>query len=446
MPEHETFDLDAAFARLEQDVASASHAPGADRAIATARHRRHTRRVSVAAVVALAIVGTGTAVVRGHGDASPEPTGQSLPTPAPLSAHGLDDATRGWTGAWRPVGSDTTDFIRTQVDVGCKFLVQDQTVAQPTRVGNGTFLTTDHSQLVEFRAGMRGVEGANQEYDATLAAFDACPADTEQTFSYPGGAEVTVASMPGTQGAEVVTVATRFVDRAGILLLGRVAAVPTSAQAAALADLTLAATMEDATYSEAIPQSGGGRIDPAQSAGQVWAQALAPVLTGWSTPWNPRLPRDASQQVPVSLPACAGKPEGNDQGNGLTVNVGGDGFEWVHWFASEALATQAVDGLTQSLTTCSTRYDVHTVTLASGRPVVVATGPQVLWFTRVASHVLVLELPAGDTPPPDEVSLKVGALLEHVLEQPATTTMSPGDTKVPAWMQRAIAAAPTFGP
>ncbi len=126
--------------------------------------------------------------------------------------------------------------------------------------------------------------------------------------------------------------------------------------------------------------------------------------------------------------------------------MGGDGFEWVHWFASEALATQAVDGLTQSLTTCSTRYDVHTVTLASGRPVVVATGPQVLWFTRVASHVLVLELPAGDTPPPDEVSLKVGALLEHVLEQPATTTMSPGDTKVPAWMQRAIAAAPTFGP
>lgn len=62
------------------------------------------------------------------------------------------------------------------------------------------------------------------------------------------------------------------------------------------------------------------------------------------------------------------------------------------------------------------------MTLPSGRPVVVAVGPQVLWFARVASHVLVLQLPAGDTPPPDK------------------------HTKVPAWMQKEITAAPTFGP
>jgi hypothetical protein len=347
------------------------------------------------------------------------------------------------------VGSDTTSFVRNQVDVGCRFLVQDQTVAQAMRVGNGTFLTTDHSQLVEFRAGMRGVDGANQEYDATVAAFDACPADTTQTFSYPDGAEVTVASMARTQGGEVVTVATRFADRAGILLLGRVDAVPTTAQVGALADLTLAATMDDATYSKAMPQSGVGRIDPAQFAGQVWAPALEPALQGWSTPWNPQLPQDASQEVPdLALPACAGTPEGDDQGNGLNINVGRDGFEWVHWFASVARATQAVDDLTQSLTTCSTPYAVHTVTLPSGRPVVVAAGPDVvLWFTRVASHVLVLQLPAGDTAPPDVVSVQVGAALEHVLEQPATTVGSPdANTPVPDWLKKAIANAPTYGP
>jgi hypothetical protein len=446
MPEHDTYDLDAAFAALERDIVGMSHAPGADRAVATAGHRRQTRRASLAAVIALATIGTGAAVVHGHGDASPEPAGRPLPTPAPLTAQGIDDATRGWTGHWRPVGSDTTSFVRRQVDVGCRFLVQDQTVAQPTRVGNSTFLSTDHSQLVEFRAGMRGTEGASQEYDATVAAFDACPGHAERVFSYSHGAEVTVASLPGTQGSEVVSVATRYADRASLLLLGRVDAAPTAAQAGPLAELTLAATMADATYSEVMPSSGAGRIDPAQSAGQVWAEAIEPALTGWSTPWNPQLPQDASQQVPdLALPACAGTPEGDDQGNGLTVNVGRDGFEWVHWFVTEARATQAVADLTHSLARCSPAYDVHEVTLPGGRPVVVASGPRVLWFTRVASHVLALQLPAGDTPPPDAVSRQVGAVLEHVLEQPATTTVSPGD-QAPGWMKKEIAAAPTFGP
>lgn len=450
MPEHDLFDLDAAFASLERDIATVSSPRGAGHAVASARHRRQTRRVSAATLVALATIGAGAAVVRGHGDGSPEPAGQPLPTAAPLSVQRIDDATRGWTGAWQPVDSDNSVFVRQQVNVSCRLLVQDQTVAQPTRIVTGTFLTADHSRLVEFRAGIRGVEGAAQEYDATVAAFDACAGHTDRTFSYPGGAEVTVAALPAPRGgATVVSVATRYADRAGILLLGRVDAVPTSAQAAALADLTLAATMDDATYTETVPQSGVGRIDPTQTAGQVWAQALEPALVGWSTPWAPLLPQGASQAPPEpSLPACVGTPEGNDHGNGLTVNVGRDGFEWVHWFASEARATQAVDDITQALAGCSTPYAVHTVTLPSGRPVVVAVGSQqVLWFTRVASHVLILQLPSGGTPPPDDVSVKVGALLEHVLQQPATTTMSPdGATNVPDWLEKEIAAAPTFGP
>ena len=296
----DTFDLDDLFADLQHDIEQITRGPGALDAVRTSRRRRQTRRVSVVAAVALAAIGAGVVVLSGGGgDRALEPAGRPLPSPAPLSAQGMDDATRGWTGTWLPVSSDTTDFIGTQVNVPC-FLVQDQTVAQPTRVGNGSFLTTDHSQLVMFRTGMRGTEAAAQEYDATIASFDACPSDAQQTFSYPGGAEVTVASLPDARGAEVVTVATRYADRAGILLLGSVDTVPTSAQAAALADVTLAATMDDATYSEAMPQSGNGRVDPAQTAGQVWPQTLEPALVGWSTPWNPRIPSGSSEADPTS--------------------------------------------------------------------------------------------------------------------------------------------------
>jgi hypothetical protein len=120
----------------------------------------------------------------------------------------------------------------------------------------------------------------------------------------------------------------------------------------------------------------------------------------------------------------------------------------MHWFASEAAAVQAVAGIEQGLASCATPYAVHTVQLPSGRPVVVAVGPHVvLWFTRVASHVLVLQLPAGATAPSDAVSVKVGQVLEAVLERPAVTTFPPGDrSTTPKWLKRAIAAAPTYGP
>ena len=85
MPEHDLFDLDAAFASLERDIATVSSPRGAGQAVASARHRRQTRRVSAATLVALATIGAGAAVVRGHGDGSPEPAGQPLPTAAPAS-------------------------------------------------------------------------------------------------------------------------------------------------------------------------------------------------------------------------------------------------------------------------------------------------------------------------------------------------------------------------
>jgi hypothetical protein len=420
MPEHETFDLDAAFARLEQDVAGSSAPRGAAAAITTARRRRRTTIGGVAAAVLLVAGVAAAGAGIGHHDGSPEPAGRPLPAPAPLSVQGLDDATRGWTGSWQDYTAANRKDFRNQVNVGCSFLVNDQTVAQPTRNGSGIFLTTDGSQAVQWRIGIRGTRAATQEYDATVAAFDACPSHDDRTFTYPGGGEATVAALPaaGQTGGDVVVVATRYHDRAGVLLLGRVP-LPTPAQAAGLADAVLAATVDDATYGEAGPAAlrlgaSGMRPQPAPLAGTVSTQALEPALTGWSTPWDPRFPK----AVPVgSLAACLGNPEGNDPGEGLILNVGRNGVEWVHGFVSEAAATGAAAGIRVGLETCSTPYDVHSVTLPSGRSVVVAEGPRmVLWSTRVGSRVLVLQLPTGSSRPPRAVSVRVGQVLEQVLE------------------------------
>ena len=151
-----------------------------------------------------------------------------------------------------------------------------------------------------FRTGMRGTEAAAQEYDATIASFDACPSDAQQTFSYPGGAEVTVASLPDARGAEVVTVATRYADRAGILLLGSVDTVPTSAQAAALADVTLAATMDDATYSEVMPQSGAAESTRPRRQARCGRRPSSPLSSGGPSRGTPGSRADRPRRTRTS--------------------------------------------------------------------------------------------------------------------------------------------------
>ena len=69
MPEHDTFDLDAAFARLEQDVTDSLHRP-AGPVPRSPRARRRRRRAGAVVVVAVLAVG-GVAVgqgLSGHDD------------------------------------------------------------------------------------------------------------------------------------------------------------------------------------------------------------------------------------------------------------------------------------------------------------------------------------------------------------------------------------------
>lgn len=185
-------------------------------------------------------------------------------------------------------------------------------------------------------------------------------------------------------------------------------------------------------------------IDPRQTLGEVWPEALQPALAGWDTSWSPRL---SGPSGPGVQSFCPGAFDDKAAGRGETVNVGHNGGEWVKWFSSETEATEAIARLREHLAACPTPFQFHTVVLPDGRRVVVGLGQGSIWIERVASHVLVLHLPSGSTPPPDAVSVKIGGVLEHVLEQPATTTISPdAGTRVSGWMRRAIAAAPTFGP
>lgn len=441
-------DLDEAFRAFEQDIAHVTRAPGAGVAVRSARHRRRTTIGAVAVGLALVggavMIGTGTS---GRDD-TVRPAGR-LPAPAAFDGAHLTSATHGWTPAWGPM----TDVVRHKIAMSyggyCFPSLHSghggiRGLANPH--GDGALaVMSDYGRAVEAQAAWRSVERQVERCPEAhpVTSFTVSSGIEGRTYRVdPSGAET---------APEYLWIATTGSQVGALKIFGQSNALPAGSNGP-VAGFLLAALQDPGSYHDPGTSPGhqhrftsrAGRIDPAKTLGQVWPEPLEPALTGWTTPWLPKLDPVAG----LSLPQCAGAFDGDTPGPAMTVSVGTNGYEWVKWFREDAPAQLAVDALQQALASCPTPYDVHTVTLTSGRPVVVAAGSdEVLWFTRVASHVLVLQIPAGSTPPPDEVSLEVGAVLEHVLRQPATTTMSPDEhTKTPEWMQQEIAAAPTFGP
>ena len=97
MPDHDTRDLDAAFARLEQEITALSTAPGAGAAVARARRRRRTTVGVVAAVVGLIVAGTaGGAYIhrQNAGDLA------SLPGATAFDPDALSAASSEWASDW----------------------------------------------------------------------------------------------------------------------------------------------------------------------------------------------------------------------------------------------------------------------------------------------------------------------------------------------------------
>jgi hypothetical protein len=442
MPEHETFDLDAAFARLEQDITTLSTAPGAGVAVARARRRRRTRAGAIAVAAVLAVGGVAVGQGLSSRDDSVPPADQ-LPTPAPLDGPHLTAATAGWTPAW------TTPSEQARLKLANSF----GGVCTPNITGGRggiVVLGNSHDDVALAVMSDYGADATEEQHswhrvERQLAACQG--AQLVSSFSDPSGAQghtYRIAATPSETAPEYEWIVSTGQGIGVLKIFGQSDTLPTGNDRS-VADSLLAAVQDPSSYDQqgTTPRSGVHRIDPTKTVGQVWAEDFGPALAGWDNPWEPQLSGITGSQ----LPSCAGQFDGGAPGPGETVNVGRNGHEWVHWFRDETAATTALERLQQNLAACSTPFTFHSVTLSDGRPVLVGVGPEVVWIERVASHVLLVHIPAGSTPPPDDVSLKVGAVLEHVLEQPATTTMSPGeDTKVPAWMQQEIAAAPTFGP
>lgn len=446
MPEHDTFDLDAAFARLEQDIAGVSSPRGAGLAVTTARRRRRTTVGAIAAVTVLAVGGVAIAQGAGH-DESVSPTHQ-LPAPALLDGPHLSAATAGWTPAWEPGTQQAKETLDQTFGGACFAGVPGVPTGQIAIHSFGN----SHGDLavaVMSDFGSR-TTAANAGWRRLNRQLDTCSgAQRISSFGDPSQArERTYRVVPTENESAPQYVWIVSTGKAiGLLkILDQSDALPASNDRP-VADALLAALQDPASFDQPAKASSNGhlsRIDPTKTLGQVWAEDFGPALAGWDNPWQPQLTHVTGPE----MPPCAGEIDSDATGATEMVNVGRNGHEWVGWLQDEAAATTAVAQLQQSMASCATPYTFHTVSLPDGRPVLVGVGQQeVVWIERVASHVLLVHIPAGSTPPPDSVSLKVGAVLEHVLEEPATTTMAPdGKTKVPAWMKQEISAAPTFGP
>jgi hypothetical protein len=177
MPEHDTYDLDAAFARLEQDIAGLSSPRGAGAAIATARRRRRT--AIGGAVAGLALVVGAVAVGQGVASRNASVGPAQLPAPAPFDAPALSAATEGWVSHWGPL-SKPGQFSNRGADaprcLGAMAKDFDRPAAGPTGGGGGVLVSHGEESLSSLAQWSADHQNASSVvYAAVVTSVDACP-------------------------------------------------------------------------------------------------------------------------------------------------------------------------------------------------------------------------------------------------------------------------------
>ncbi len=190
MPDHDTFDLDAAFRDLEQDIGGISTPRGARSAVSTARHRR--RRAIGGAVAGLAIVVGAVAVGQGVATRSHTLDPADLPSPATFDAAALSVATDGWAEGWRtPTKADESSLDSAasprcldSLDVGDK-------IPDPARSGSLLVVSQDAGtaalgSLLEWSDDQSDTAAGG--YAALVAGIDGCSKVTSgQQYAWDGG-------------------------------------------------------------------------------------------------------------------------------------------------------------------------------------------------------------------------------------------------------------------
>jgi hypothetical protein len=209
MPEHDTFDLDAAFGDLERGLSAAAR-PGAAAAIHTARRRRRRTAGTVAAGLALV---AGTFVVGQHalGDRGPAPADQPtqegrLPDPSPFRDATLEASFAPWASGWfypdwrQPAYSGLQRLSAPPCSNDLRVRGGDPLVARVSK--NGTAVSADHlSTAYTMWALATSSDAAGQVFSTYASEVDHC-AGSERLHdrAWAGGAEAVTYRVPAADG------------------------------------------------------------------------------------------------------------------------------------------------------------------------------------------------------------------------------------------------------
>jgi hypothetical protein len=411
MPEHDTFDLDAAFARLEQDIAGVSSPRGAGLAVATARRRRRTTFGAAAAVAVLAVGGVVLGQGLGH-DHAVAPADQ-LPVPAPLDGPHLNAATRDWTPAWG-----------TQTDAGqAKF---SETFGGPCLAGprHGraglVTLANDHVD-VAFAAmsdyGSHSVVEATDWFKIERRMAGCHRAHQVSSFSDASGAlgrTYRIDAAPSDTAPEYLWIVSTGREIGVLKIFGQSDPLP-SANDRPVADALLAAVQLPESY--VLSRTSTGQTTIGISATDFGA-ALGDWQSGWSATGGKRDLGSMRCEADISRDALYG------QGTFLGAN----GDQETFGFDTPTAARKAMRSVEPALASCSSgTYDVRTVPFQGGSVTVASgSGPRadVVWLVQEGAQIAYVVIPAGGTAPPDIVNQRVGALLQADLSANATSSVS----------------------
>lgn len=413
MPEHDTYDLDAAFARLEQDIAGVSSPRGAGLAVTTARRRRRATVGAIALATVLAVGGVAVAQGAGRHDSFVEPAA-SLPSPAPLDARSLTAATRGWTSSWDTAESRASVVLDGPVAHCLNSSPVFSEVVEPSRTsGDLSFAAGTASTFAILNDFGSQTSQADRLWTAIGEAFSTCGNATPGEHQLWDDGEAVSYSVASDSGnAEQFWIA-RHGSAIGLLF---VADAPESMPADtddAVATAIVAALQDPDSYTQTGATDSGSSTSSSSSAGAFSSFSevdFEKALGSWQSGWKLRGGAD-----PGDL-GCGTNHWGSQSTGEAGTSVGANGAEDMNSFSSAGEAQAALAGLAASLQSCSaTPYAVHTTTSTGGDQVTVAVGPMAVWIVRSGADVGLVRIPMGGTPPPDAVSARVGQLVSDDL-------------------------------
>ncbi len=425
MPEHDTFDLDAAFSRLEHDVAGISSPRGAGAAIATARRRRRT---TIGAVAAVAVLVLGAAAV-GQGiagrDTSIGPA--QLPPPAPFDASSLSAATRGWVSDWgAPTKPDQISFQGSAAPRCLGAMADDfdkPATPGPVGAGGGVLVSQGGAAALTTLAewGADHPDASTVGYAAVVASIDACgQASPDRRYTWDGGEgrSWTISSGDQTQHIWVA----RTARAVGVLWTGG-SAGPVPDDVDQQVSIALVAGLESPKSFNPIPTSTStsGSSRSGSSLSTVSDEHFARALAGWDNAWRQQGDPQSDGQLP-----CVRNWEGTAT-SAAGASLGANGDQGYADYGSVQEARAAMDEIQRSFASCAgSSYRISTPSGGADSSLLVATGPEVVWVAQEGTTVGTIAIPGGTTAPPAQVTSSVTTLMIAAMSrQPKVESPAP---------------------